>query len=147
MTFDIPFTKRNHYLMQKFLPSSCQVSTWTLPTFKMLWLLVICNPVSSCHSPASSSSLVPLGSFALSLRTSRSPTRNQNYASKSRGLGYNFIMVWVGETKAQKGKDLSAQNHKRISAMQRPKSRFLRIYTPLAHLCPGLPKLLDKRGT
>lgn len=122
MTLDIPFMKRNHYLMQKFLPRSCQISIWTLPNhFQNAVTLSSASPVSSSHPPASSSFLVP---FALSCGTSRTPTRNQNYASKSIGLRYNFITVSVGEIKAQKGKNLLAQNHKGISATQRPKSSF-----------------------
>lgn len=106
------------------------------------------SPVGSSHPPALSSSLVPLGSLALSLGTEvgawRSPTRNQNYISKSRGLRYNFITLSMQETKAQKRKESLGSKSQGVLSKDQTKSRFLRVHMPLANLCPGRPKLLDE---
>lgn len=104
----------------------------------MLWISVICNlqsvlatlQLQVAPSPHLDHSLLALGLGW-----------NQNYASESRGLRYNLIMVLMGgDWGAERGRNLFAQNHKGLSAKQRPKSRFLCAHVT-ANLCPGRPKL------
>lgn len=150
MTFDIPFMKRNHYLMQKFLPGSCQISIWALPThlYNAMNLCHLQSPVGSSHPPALSSSLVPLGSFALSFGTevgvSRSPTRNENYARKSRGLGYNFI---DGGDKGPKAEGTSWLKITRVLSHAEIKIQVSQGPFHSLTCARGHPKLLDERGT